>query len=100
MKDLDGNSSKEYPVKARVSQGPIFGPKLFLLYINNLPDGHICDIAVYTDDFTLYSKCHQWSNLWQQLELGSELEPDLWDTLDWGSKWLVGFDLGNTNWFY
>ena len=30
----------------------------------------------------LYSKCDQASDLWQQLELASELESDLWDTLD------------------
>ena len=32
-----------------------FGPTLFLLYINNLDDA-ICDIAIYADDTTLYSK--------------------------------------------
>ena len=33
-----------------------------------------------TDDTTLYSKCDQASNLWQQLKLASELESDLQDT--------------------
>ena len=28
---------------------------------------------------------------WQQLELASELESDLQDTVDWGKKWLVDF---------
>ena len=49
----------------------------FLLYINNLPDDVICDIAIYADDTTLYSKCDQASDLWQQLELAYELESDL-----------------------
>ena len=40
----------------------------------------------------LYSKCDQASDLWQQLELASELESDLGDTVDWGRKWLVGFN--------
>ena len=35
---------------------------------------------VYADDTTLYSKCDQASDLWQQLELASELESDLRDT--------------------
>ena len=35
----------------------------------------MCNIAIYADDTTLYSKCDQASNLWQQLELASELEP-------------------------
>ena len=51
---LDG---KSYPVNARVPQGSILGPTLFLLYINDLPDDVICDIAIYADDATLYSKC-------------------------------------------
>ena len=54
---LDGKSSQEYPVNAGVPQGSIPDPTLFLLYINDLPDDVICDIAVYADDTTLYSKC-------------------------------------------
>ena len=53
---LDGSSSQEYPVIARVPQGSILGPTLFLLYINDLLDNVICDIAIYGDDSTLYSK--------------------------------------------
>ena len=60
---LDGNSSKEYPVNAGVPQRFILGPTLFLLYINNLPDDVICNIAIYADDTTLYSKCGQASDL-------------------------------------
>ena len=54
---LDGKSSEEYPVNAEVPQDSILGPTLFLLYINNLPNDVICDIAIYADDTTLYSKC-------------------------------------------
>ena len=93
---LDGKSSQEYPVNAGVPQDSILGPTLFLLYINDLPDNVICDIAIYADDTTLYSKCDQASDLWQQLELASELESDLRDTVDWGRKWLVDFNAGKT----
>ena len=93
---LDGISSQEYPVNAGVPQGSILGPTLFLLYINDLPDDVICNIAIYADDTTLYCKCDQASDLWQQLELASELESDLPDTMDWGRKWLLDFNAGRT----
>ena len=93
---LDGKSSQEYPVNAGVPQGSILGPTLSLLYINDLPDDVICDIAIYADDTNLYSKCDRASDLWQQLELASELESDLRDTVDWGKKWLVDFNAGKT----
>ena len=93
---LDGKSSQEYPVNAGVPQGCILGSTLFLLYINDLPDDFIFDIAIYPDDGTLYSKFNQTSDLWQQLELASELESDLQDTVCWGRKWLVDFNAGKT----
>ena len=67
--------------------------RYFLLYINDLPDDVICNIPIYADDTTLYSKCDQASNLWQ-LELAPELESDLWDTAEWDGKWLVDFNTG------
>ena len=79
---LDGKSSQEYPVNPGVPQGSILGPKLFLLYISDLPDDVICNNAIYADDSILYSKCDQASDPWQQLELASELESDLRDTAD------------------
>ena len=85
---LDRKSSQEYLVNAGVPQASIRGPTLFLLCINDLPDHVICNIAIYADDATLYSKCDRASDLWQQLELASELEleSDPGDTVDWGKK--------------
>ena len=85
---LDEKCSQEYPVNAGVPQSSTRGSTLFLLYINDLPDDVICNIAIYADDTTLYCKCDQASDLWQQLALASELESDLRDTVDWIKKWL------------
>ena len=66
-----------------ILKGPfLVGPTLFILYINDLPDDVICNITIYVDDTTLYSKCGQSSDLWQQLELASEPESDLQDAVD------------------
>ena len=84
---LEGMSLKEYSVNAGVPQRSIFSPTLFLLYINDLPDDIIGNIAIYGNDTTLFfSKCDQGSDLWQQLELASELESDLRNNVDWEKK--------------
>ena len=93
---LDGKSPKKYAVNAGVPQGSILAPIYFLLYIKDLSDDVICSIAIYADDNTLHSKCDQAPDLWQQLELASELESDLRDTVDWGRKWLFDFNAGKT----
>ena len=92
---LDGKTSQEHSVNTGVHQSSILPPTIFLLYINELPRV-ISNISIYADDTSLYSKCDQASDLWQQLELASELESDLQDTVDLGRKWLVDFNAGKT----
>ena len=50
---------------------------------NDLLHDVICNIAIYTDDTTLYSKHNEASDLWQLLELASGYESDLRDTGLW-----------------
>ena len=52
--------------------------------------------GIYADDTTLYSTCDQALDLWQQPDLASQLKSELRDTVDWGKKWLVHFNVGKT----
>ena len=79
------------PVNAGVPQGSILGPTLFLQYINDFPDDVICDIAIYVDDTTLYSKCDHSELL--NLNL-------IYETLWTGARsGLLISMLGKLNWF-
>ena len=96
---LDGLSSQEYAINAGVPEGSILGPIFFLLHINDFPDDvTVSDIAIYADDTTLYPKCDQAPDLWQQLELASELESDLQDikVAANGRTWLVDLNAGKS----
>ena len=84
---LDGKSSYKYHKYIIQS----------ILYINDLPDDVVCNIAIYADDATLYSKRDQASDMWEQLELDlRDTKSDLRDTVDWGKKWPVDFNAGKT----
>ena len=56
----------------------------------------------FLNSFNLPSYCSKllnfWTWIWLELEsvLASKLESDLWDTVDWGKKWLVDFNAGKT----
>ena len=93
---LDGKSSQEYLVHAGVLQGTILGPALFLLYSNDVPDDAICNIAIYADDATLYSKCVQASDLCQRLLNLNLIYETLWTRVRSGV--LISM-LGKLSWF-
>ena len=97
---LDGKTSQEYPVNAGVPEGSILFPTLFLLYINDLPDDAICNIAIYADDTTLYSSVTRHlicgNNLYWLLNLNLIYET-LWIGVRSG---LLISMLGKLSWFH
>ena len=86
---LDGQSSTPHNIDAGVPKGSVLGPTLFLVYINNLPDGALSRIGIYADDITAYSRI-QTSDFFDRLD--AELEEDLRCIVEWGEKWLVSFN--------
>ena len=86
---LDGNSLQGFLLHAGVPQGSILGPTFFLPYIFYLPGDVICNIAICADNATLYIKCGQASDLWQQVELSSEIDSNLEALLTGGGSGLL-----------
>ena len=93
---MDGKTLQEYPVNAGVLQGSILGPTLLQLLICDLPDNSICNIADYADSATLYFKCDQAFNLWQQLVLTSDLKSGLRDIKNRVRNCFIDFNAGKT----
>ena len=99
---VDRKFSQEFPFNSGVLHGSILGPTLFLLYING-PCDVICNVTIYADDTTLYSKCDQAFNLLQQLELAYELAYEIWYTQHcglWAGSGLLVSMQEKFNWFW
>ena len=52
---LNGQTSSWRPVLARVPQGSILGPLLFIIYINDLPNRLKSDAKLFADDTSLFT---------------------------------------------
>ena len=51
---VEGQSSEWANINAGVAQGPVLGPLLFLIYINDLTDELISNPFIYADDTMLF----------------------------------------------
>ena len=72
---------------AGVPQGSILGPLLFLIYINDLPDGLESTVKLFADNTSLFSTVCD-PNI-----SGDQLDKDLKKISDWEYKWKMIFNL-------
>ena len=80
---LNGQSSNWVDVKAGVPQGSITRPWLFLIYINDLPEGLITNAKLFADDTSLFSVVR---------DIAASTENDLRNISKWAYQWKLIFN--------
>ena len=83
---LNGQHLPWADVKAGVPQGSILGPLLFLIYINDLPNGLNSNVKLFADDTSLFSVIH---NITDSANL---LNSDLSKINEWTLQWKMSFN--------
>ena len=87
---LNGQHSSRADVKVGVPQGSILGPLLFLIYINDLPNGLNASVKLFADDTSLFSVFH---NITDSANL---LNSNLSKINEWVLQWKMTFNPGPT----
>ena len=81
---VNGTESSSARVTSGIPQGSVLGPILFVLYINDLPDGIKTNVMMFADDTKVYNDT--------TVENGkTDLKHDLKELEDWSRKWLLEF---------
>ena len=83
---LNGCFSTWKNVKAGVPQGFILGPLLFLIYINDLPEGLSSNTKIFADDTSIFSNSSDPEISYR------ELTDDLMKIKNWAYQWKMSFN--------
>ena len=83
---LDGTHSDSAPVISGVPQGSCLGPILFLIFINDLPNGILSNVRLFADDCVLYRNIYSHQDC-------IELQKDLLKLGIWEQTWLMKFNV-------
>ena len=83
---LNGQTSEWRKIKSGVPQGSVLGLLLFLIYINDLPDGISSICKIFADDTSLFSKVIDIN------ESANNLNSDLEKITKWAHQWKMQFN--------
>ena len=82
--EINGEKSQWIPVTSGIPQGSVFGPLLFLIYINDLPENVNSTVYMYADDTKIYREIKS------EYDQGI-LQRDLENLKTWSDRWLLKF---------
>ena len=82
---INGAYSKWCNVRSGVPQGSVLGPILFIIYINDLPEGIKSCCSIFADDTKVFRSI-------RCLEDADALQQDLIAMEDWTSMWKLRFN--------
>ena len=77
-------------ISAGVPQGSVLGPLFFLVYINDLVDNVNCDIKMFADDTSLFSRVDD------PVRSALKLNEDLDTVKLWAWQWKMHFNADKT----
>ena len=83
---LNGQTSEWKKINSGVPKGSVLGPLLFLIYINDLPDGLTSMCKIFADDTSLFSKVLDVN------ESAKTLNIDLEKINQWAFQWKMQFN--------
>ena len=83
---VEGTRSSCSAVTSGVPQGSVLGPLLFLLYINDMPDGLHSSIKLFADDSKVFGPA-------QSAQARECLQHDLHELGHWSKQWQLPFNL-------
>ena len=83
---LNGQTSNWTDIQAGVPQGSVLGPLLFLIYINDLPEGLQSNVKLFADDTSIFS-------IVNNVNLScNKLNADLLKINNWAYQWKMSFN--------
>jgi hypothetical protein len=68
----------------KVPQGSVFGPILFVVFINDLPNSVVCDAFMLADDTKIFRTISDESDI-------DIIQKDLDELFNWSKLWLLKF---------
>jgi hypothetical protein len=81
---VEGEKSDSINVESGVPEGSVFGPSLFLFYINDMPEGICSRVRLFADDTIVYLTITSDTD-------ADYLQEDLEKLAEWEGKWKMAF---------